>query len=63
MSDDLFSKALENPDQDLNVELPKDDVDLGLLGDGGNERKTDEPAADAERSTGLGSGSSVFSSR
>lgn len=58
MSDDLFSKALENPDQDLNVELPKDDVDLGLLGDGGNERKTDEPVADAERSTGLGSGSS-----
>ncbi|CAI4035987.1 hypothetical protein SMKI_14G1980 [Saccharomyces mikatae IFO 1815] len=62
MGDDLFSKALENPDQDLNLELPKDDVDLGLLGDGGDDGKNDEAAVDAARLAGSSSESSGGSS-
>ncbi|EJT41479.1 NAF1-like protein [Saccharomyces kudriavzevii IFO 1802] len=58
MSDDLFSKALENPDQDLNLRLPRDDVDLGLLGDGVRESEDDEAVADAAKADGASSGSS-----
>ena len=56
MSDDLFAKALENPDQDLQLELPKDDVDLALLGDDAGDAKAVEgSSSDSSDSESSGS--------
>lgn len=49
-SEDLFSKALENPAESLGVELPQDDVDIGIVETSDEEAQDKKSSADSSSS-------------